>query len=165
MRKTRNIMNKVNAILLKITKKKFCWKNHALKGRNRELTKRPPAFHTKALRYMTVGTTFPYHKKSNGKGSCEPQPTFHLRAVDILYVLGDLHCIYSAFTLHFPSVKKNFVSLHELCRTALCIVLVNLSRLREFVGHLAYESFPLQGICFKSLDFLLINFSCCRGFV
>ena len=38
MRKTRNIMNRVNAILLKITKKKFCWKNHALKGRNREPT-------------------------------------------------------------------------------------------------------------------------------
>ena len=47
-------------------------KNHTLKGKNRELTKRPPAFHTKALRYMTVGTTFPHHKKSNGKGSCEP---------------------------------------------------------------------------------------------
>ena len=73
MRKTRNIMNRVNAILLKITKKKFCWKNHALKGRNRELTKRPLAFHTKAITYMTVSITFPHQKKtSNGKGSCEP---------------------------------------------------------------------------------------------
>ena len=72
MRKTRNIMNKVNAILLTITKKKFCWKNHALKGRNRELTKRPPAFHTKALRYMTVGTTFPHQKNLMEKGLVNP---------------------------------------------------------------------------------------------
>ena len=48
-------------------------KNHTLKGRNRELTKRPPAFHTKALRYMTVGTTFPHHNKADRHKSRAPR--------------------------------------------------------------------------------------------